>query len=188
MPLEHAILAFIDQQPLSGYDLKKEFDASVAHFWTATQSHIYKALEGLEKKGWAQMQPVAQEGKPTRKEYHITPAGSAELRRWLTTPLPADPVRQSMLIQIFFSHGSSNDEIAALLQSRLQEVNSRLHNLGGAVQDTIENCPLPSADERNRRLWQVTLDYGLSYYSFERAWLEKTLQFLRSLPPPQTPA
>ncbi len=50
MPLEHAILAFIEFQPMTGYDLKKNFDVSVAHFWSATQSHIYKSLEALEKK------------------------------------------------------------------------------------------------------------------------------------------
>ena len=44
MPLEHAILAFIKFQPVSCYDLKKYFDVSVAHFWSATQSHIYKSL------------------------------------------------------------------------------------------------------------------------------------------------
>ena len=51
MPLSHAILGFLDYQPMSGYDLKKYFDQSVAHFWSATQSHIYKALENLENEG-----------------------------------------------------------------------------------------------------------------------------------------
>ncbi|HNO95162.1 MAG TPA: PadR family transcriptional regulator, partial [Anaerolineales bacterium] len=88
MPLEHAILAILDFQPMSGYDLKKFFDVSVAHFWSATQSHIYKSLEGLEKKGWAEAQIIPQEGKPNRKEYQITAEGRSELRRWLITPLP----------------------------------------------------------------------------------------------------
>jgi hypothetical protein len=51
MALPHAILGFLDYGPMSGYDLKKFFDQSVAHFWSATQSHIYKALENLEQTG-----------------------------------------------------------------------------------------------------------------------------------------
>ena len=89
MPLEHAILAFIEFEPMSGYDLKKFFDVSVAHFWSATQSHIYKSLEGLEKKGWAEAHTIQQEGKPNRKEYQITDEGQQR-----TAPLaghsPAD--------------------------------------------------------------------------------------------------
>jgi DNA-binding PadR family transcriptional regulator len=49
VPLAHAILGFLDYQPMSGYDIKKTIDQSVSHFWSATQSHIYKALENLEK-------------------------------------------------------------------------------------------------------------------------------------------
>jgi DNA-binding PadR family transcriptional regulator len=119
MPLEHAILAFLEFRPMSGYDLKKFFDVSVAHFWSATQSHIYKSLEGLEKGGWVASQFIPQEGKPNRKEYHITEAGRAELRRWLKAPLPLDPVRHAWLIQVFFSHNSSNEEIVALLEARM---------------------------------------------------------------------
>lgn len=48
MPLAHAILASLDFQPMTGYDLKKFFDISVGHFWTTTQSHIYKELNDLE--------------------------------------------------------------------------------------------------------------------------------------------
>ena len=82
MPLAHAILGFLDYAPMSGYDLKKNFDQSVSHFWSATQSHVYKALENLEKDGLVKSQLIQQKGKPNRKQYQITGAGRAELRRW----------------------------------------------------------------------------------------------------------
>ena len=122
MPLAHAILASLDLQPMTGYDLKKFFDQSVGHFWSTTQSHIYKALNDLESQGWVQKHVIPQEDKPNRKEYSITEAGRAELRRWLTTPLPPTPVREAWLIQIFFSHNSSNAEIIALLEARLRDI------------------------------------------------------------------
>jgi PadR family transcriptional regulator AphA len=182
MPLEHAILAYIEYQPLSGYDLKKFFDVSVAHFWSATQSHIYKSLEGLEKKGWAESRIIPQDGKPNRKEYHITETGQAELRRWLTTPLPMDPVREATLIQIFFSHSSTNEEIAALLESRMQEIRLHLHILRTSAQTAINENAQRVGIERARQLWQITLDYGIAYYEFELAWNEKTMETIRKLP------
>lgn len=183
MPLEHAILAFLEFQPMTGYDLKKFFDVSVTHFWSTTQSHIYKSLDGLEKKGWAEATVIPQEGKPNRKEYQITDAGRSELRRWLVTPLPMDPVRDAHLIQIFFSHFSSNEEIGALLESRIKEIREQLQILKTSAQAGLDENAKRIGVERARQLWQLTLDYGIAYYEFELAWFEKTLKHLHKLPP-----
>lgn len=183
MPLEHAILAFLEFKPMSGYDLKKFFDISVAHFWSATQSHIYKSLEGLEKKGWAQAQVILQEGKPNRKEYQITDEGRSELRRWLVTPLPMSPVREPHLIQIFFSHFSTNEEIAALLEAHIGEIRQYVHILKTVVQAGLDENADQVGVERSRQLWQMTLDYGINHYEFELAWYEKALKRIHNLPP-----
>lgn len=187
MPLEHAILAFLEFQPMSGYDLKKIFDVSVAHFWSATQSHIYKALDGLEKKGWVESQVIPQEGKPNRKEFHITDEGRAELHHWLTTPLPLEQVREGWLIQVFFSHFSSNEELAALLEARMEAIRARLKSFRKDAQAAIDENARNIGVKRARELWQITLDYGIDYYEAELAWLEKTLERVRNLPPLMPP-
>lgn len=183
MPLEHAILSFLEFTPMTGYDLKKYFDVSVAHFWSATQSHIYKSLEGLEKKGWAESTIIPQEGKPNRKQYQITDEGRAELRRWLVTPMALDPVREGWLIQIFFSHLSSNEEIAALFEERIRQIRERLESLRSTAQKAIDENKKEIPFERANQLWQVTLDYGIDYYEFELAWSEKMLAACKTLPP-----
>jgi len=188
MPLEHAILAILDFQPMSGYDLKKFFDMSVAHFWSATQSHIYKALAELEKKSWVEKQAILQEGKPSRNEFTITEAGRLELRSWLTTPLPLAPVRHSWLIQIFFSHFSTNEEIAALFETRIQEMRARLEVYKGVAQAAIDQNAAQIGIERMRLLWQTTLDYGIDYYQFELDWHTRMLARIRALPPLTPPA
>src|SRR4030095_6694745 len=99
---------------MSGYDLKKFFDQSVAHFWSATQSHIYKALELLESEGMVESQVIQQQGKPNRNQDHITESVRAELRRWVSTPLPVEAKREAWLIQIFFAHNITNAEIGSL--------------------------------------------------------------------------
>ena len=187
MPLEHAILAFIEFEPMSGYDLKKFFDQSVAHFWSATQSHIYKSLEGLEKKGWAEAHIIQQESKPNRKEYQITSTGRAELRRWLVTPLPMEPVREACLVQIFFSHFSTNEEIAKLFEIRMKQIRDQIQILKTSAQTAIDENAKQIGIERARQLWQITLDYGIDYYEFELAWHEKTLATIRNLPPLMPP-
>ena len=187
MPLPHAILGFLDFQALSGYDLKKYFDQSIAHFWSATQSHIYKALEKLEKGGLVESQVFVQEARPNRKQYQITEAGRAELHHWLTSPLPLEQVREAWLIQVFFSHASTNDEIAALLETRIQAIRERLDAYHTDAQAAIDQNVDRVGEERARQLWQITLDRGIEYYKFELAWLEKTLECARDLPSLTTP-
>src|ERR1041385_1852403 len=111
---------------MTGYDLKKYFDQSVAHFWSATQSHIYKALENLENDGMVESQIIQQEGKPNRKQYQITAAGEAELRRWVSTPLPVEAKREAWLIQVFFAHNITNAEIASLFENRIERLHKSL--------------------------------------------------------------
>ncbi len=183
MPLEHAILAFLDYQPMSGYDLKKNFDQSIAHFWSATQSHIYKSLEGLEKKGWVEARTILQDGKPNRKEYALTPAGHEELHSWLATPLPLEQVREAWLIQIFFAHLLSNEELAAIFASRRVEIEQRLDLYKNQAQAAIERNADLIGIERARELWQITLDYGIARFNFEQEWNQKMAERVRNLPP-----
>ena len=181
MPLSHAILGFLDYQPMSGYDLKKFFDQSVAHFWSATQSHIYKALENLESEGMVESQVIQQEGKPNRKQYKITDAGRTELRRWVSTPLPVEAKREAWLIQVFFAHNITNEEIADLFKNRIERLRTGLSECQMAQKAIDENARKVGM-ERLQNLWQLTLDYGIHYFENEINWLEKTLPVVRNLP------
>lgn len=181
MSLAHAILASLDLQPMTGYDLKKFFDMSVGHFWTTTQSHIYKALTELEEEGWVEKELIEQEDKPNRKEYSITPSGRAELHRWLTTPLPPAPVREAWLIQLFFSHTSTDEEIVALVDERGKNIREIINTYKGQTQTTIPQ-ELPPGLERARALWQITLDYGIAFYQFELKWNKEILERVQNLP------
>lgn len=181
MPFAHAILGFLDYQPMSGYELKKHFDRSVAHFWSATQSHIYRALETLESDGMVTSQVIPQEGRPNQKQYQITDAGRTELRRWISTPLPVEHPRSAWLIQVFFAHNLANEELASLFEKRIEHLRTYLAQLQDVQKTMDENYKMSA--KRMRSLWQLTLDYGVDYYQNEINWLKKNLVVVRKLPP-----
>jgi PadR family transcriptional regulator AphA len=176
--LEHAILGFLTYRPFSGYDLKKFFDESVRHFWSATQSQIYRTLGRMTKDGWVRMEMVEQEDRPNRKVYHITDEGLAELRRWLTTPLDLPAIRREWLIQVFFAHRLSDEEIIAVFEGRAEKLRHKLELFRTGVQPVIERRFTEVGSERSRRLWQFTLDYGISYLEWELQWIESALEDL----------
>ena len=95
MSLEHVILGFLEVGPKTGYDLKKRFDRSVAGFWPADQSRIYRTLAKLSERGFVSQEVVAQSDRPDRKVYHISDEGREELHRWLAECEPGSPGRIS---------------------------------------------------------------------------------------------
>ncbi len=130
MSLDHAILGFLQYKPLSGYDLKVEFDFSLQYSWPADQSHIYRTLARLAEKKWIEIEVVRQSTRPDRKVYHITKKGREELMRWLSMPALNKDVRQAQLIQIFFAAHLPDDQalklfegLAALVRKALPELN-----------------------------------------------------------------
>ncbi|MCX6066650.1 MAG: PadR family transcriptional regulator [Chloroflexi bacterium] len=187
MPLSHAILGFLEYQPMTGYDLKKIFDQSVAHFWSATQSHIYKALETLEKDGFVESQIIQGEGKPNRKQYQITQAGRGELHRWVSTPLPLETQRHAWLIQVFFAHGHTNEDVISLFEQRIAAIEQYQAQALFMAQTYLDENAKQVGIQRLGALWQLTLDYGNEYYANEVAWLKKTIGRIRELPPMTLP-
>lgn len=86
----------------SGYELKREFEMSIRHFWAAELSQIYVALKKLERKRL--LRSVVAPGKkgPNRRIYKTTARGHAALRQWLAgEPIIADE-RFPYIGQIYF--------------------------------------------------------------------------------------
>jgi PadR family transcriptional regulator AphA len=184
MSLDHAILGFLNYRPFSGYDLKKVFDSSVRHFWSADQSQIYRTLARLAKKGLVEQQVIRQEDRPDRKVYHITPQGQSALADWLRSPLPPDDVRSAEFIQIFFAGQLSDDEIIAMFerfaaQMRLGlQMFDRVPRQMDAYSDTIQS-------EREFFFWLLTLEAGQRAAQANLEIVEDILTRLRSGEIPQ---
>ena len=99
MSLRHAVLGLLADRPSSGYDLMGVFDQGLAYAWPAHQSQVYGELAKLTARGLADVADVGPRG---RKEYSITDAGRAELRRWLATTAPERVVRYEPILRSFF--------------------------------------------------------------------------------------
>lgn len=170
MSLRHAVLGLLSHGPLTGYDLKKHVDGSVAHFWQADQAQIYRTLAGLVADGFAEVHVVAQDGRPDRKEHHVTAGGLAELGDWLASPLAVDVVREPFLARVFFAGRLPPSGVAALLDQREGAARAQLERL---------RALLPSADAAAAAgglgglLRRATLINGIRHVETELAWLDE---------------
>lgn len=170
MSLKHAILGFLSYRPMSGYDLKKAFDGSVQHFWPADQSQIYRTLAQAAAEGLVE-RAADGDGPRDRHTYYLTDAGRAELRRWLTTPLPPTDDREPFLIQVFFAANLDREDALAIIERQREMIRGQLAMFRQVYEGAMagrERAPSPEAFFYS----MLTLEYVLSLGPAYLRWLD----------------
>lgn len=122
MDVKTVCLGMLTEGPASGYDLKKEFESSFAHFFAAGYGSIYPALSWLSEHGLVDCEEVPQEGKPDRKVYEITGEGREFLLEALKDPNPCHKIRSEFLATMCFAHLMRPEDVETVLDNRLAEI------------------------------------------------------------------
>lgn len=126
-PITYGILGLLAfWGPLSGYDLKRLFDHTLAPMWGAAQSQIYKELRRMKELGWVDMQREEQESRPDRKLYSITDQGHIALRKWQAQPSEIIQVRDELLLKVLFGTFASPADLAQNIRTSIAEHEMRL--------------------------------------------------------------
>ncbi|HWS50898.1 MAG TPA: PadR family transcriptional regulator [Microbacterium sp.] len=171
MQLRHAILGLLDIAPQSGYDLRRAFEHSVAHFWHADQSQIYRTLDRLEADGAIATETIPQQGRPDRRVHSLTETGRAELHAWLRAPLESLQPKEPFLARLFFAAPLGVDGILTLLDEREAAIRVGLEQLRA----------LPSGDgDLGAILRAATLHAGIRQGEAELDWLRTTRRMLKA--------
>ncbi len=178
MSLPHLLLGLLNISPMSGYDLNKEFNTTIQHFWATDQSQIYRTLYKLEEEKKVRVEMIIQEDNPNKKVYTITEVGQAELRRWLAEPLPESAVRESWLGQLFFSDQLENVAVVKVLEAHLVQTQERLAALE-ALQAVYPSGEARAQILRTYQFQLLTLDFGLEVHRFHAEWLKKAIEQIK---------
>lgn len=180
MSLRHALLGFLNYGPHTGYELKKVFDVSVAHFWNAELSQIYPTLKSLETEGLVEMEVEVQADRPNRKVYSITEDGRRELLDWLRTPAEPDQVRESLLIKVWFGSSLKKDQIIGVLEQRAAELRERLAAYAAAA-GFVREYTTRTEMQSEALFWQLTMDAGVKHSQAHLEWIEDTIRTLEKM-------
>ncbi len=125
--LKYAILGLINREPMTGYDITREFDSNqLANFWYAKHSQVYPELARLTDEGLVTYEIVIQGEKMEKKLYTITEEGIRQLREWLLAdePLEATP-KDVFRLRMYFSDSMSYEEMKQHLSRQLKKHNSK---------------------------------------------------------------
>jgi DNA-binding PadR family transcriptional regulator len=110
----------------TGYDLKKRFESTFGHFFQAGYGSIYPALAQLADTDLVSCCEVFDEGKPAKKVYRITEAGTRELVKTLGSTTPTHKIRSEFLAVMYFAELVDPRQLERIIDHRVSEMNDVL--------------------------------------------------------------
>jgi DNA-binding PadR family transcriptional regulator len=168
--LHYIILGLLGAHPMSGYDIKRAFDRSLATYWNAGNSQIYTTLKTLAARRLVSSEIIPQEGRPNRRVYSLTNAGRTALDAWLAEPVPSRFTKDEFLTRLFFCGQTSDttalrhlEEHEAALHTQLADMERALRDYGGRA-------------TRRPRL----LEYQMLVREYKQALLQTDLEVTRA--------
>ena len=135
MALHHAVLALLASKPAHGYELKTDFEQAVGDQWGGLNiGHLYQLLDRLSRDGLIESERRPQQVKPDRIVHRITPAGRAELGRWLAEPsVRARGYRDDFFLKVMAAIRSGDPvTLAGVLSRQRTHLLRELHTLAEA--------------------------------------------------------
>jgi DNA-binding PadR family transcriptional regulator len=165
-PTEFAILGFLAEAPMSGYDIKQEVEQRLGTFWTESYGNIYPMLRRLRTRKLVSMRLVAgRRGPSRRKLYTITDAGRNALARWFETPVAPLRPRNEFLLRVFFGRHAPAGVLAHDLRGFAAKATQTLQHLRSVRARLSAEDELP-----DRVYWESVIDYGEQVFATLASW------------------
>jgi DNA-binding PadR family transcriptional regulator len=191
MSLRHALLAILTAEPMTGYDLMRYFDGSVAYVWSAPHSQIYPELRRMHEQGLIDGELVSRGERAEKRRYSINEKGIAALKEWADELLPLQPGRDAHRLKAAYFEWSSFDGARRQLSEHLNHYRTRLAQWERLVED-IEAGRVPLLQRRLKRAPRNAHDAIVAYKLFafrgeiararaEMAWAEEGLALVDRL-------
>jgi DNA-binding PadR family transcriptional regulator len=106
LTIEHALLGFLKQGPLHGYQLHQQVNgpAGLKRIWYVKQAQLYALLGKLEEAGYITSSIQRQETRPARRVFQMTRTGLEAFQNWLSNPVERPrQMRQEFQAKLFFA-------------------------------------------------------------------------------------
>ncbi|MFJ2393905.1 PadR family transcriptional regulator [Streptomyces sp. NPDC087843] len=179
MALRNAVLAALLEGEASGYDLAKEFDASVANFWMATPQQLYRELERMTSEGLIEARLVRQERRPNKRVFSLTAAGRVALREFTADPPKPTAIRDELLVKVQSVDAGDDAAVRAAIAERLEWARAKLARYERLRARLLDGRTEDEFLARAERVGPyLTLMRGRSFEEENIRWAERALDVL----------
>lgn len=168
MDIRTLCLGILTKGDATGYEIKKTFEQELSHFYDASFGSIYPALTKMTEEGLVNCTEQAQEGRPDKKVYAITPAGRMSFLDALSKEPRKDKIRSEFLAMLMFSDLLSPSRVAHLIDRRLMEVDDFINHNAGCHTEAMTNAE------------KFLIGFGEAIYRAERDYLNENRHLLEA--------
>jgi PadR family transcriptional regulator, regulatory protein AphA len=163
MDVRTICLGILTRGDATGYEIKNLFqDDGYQYFVEASFGSIYPALNRLTEEGLVSVRAEAQEKRPDRKVYSITPAGRGAFIASLLKPLPEDRHRSPFVFTMLFSDLLPQSHARTLLDTYVAQTEIKLAQLSES--NTKQKTPGEEfANGFGRAIYEAMLEYLRAY-------------------------
>lgn len=140
MPIQHAVLALLDDGPTHGYELKRRFEAAIGPQWGRLNiGHLYQTLDRLAREGFVTSERVSNDVRPDRRVFALTDAGREELAGWLERPAErVSGYRDELFFKLLVASRSGADTVGGVVSRQRAYQLGQLRTLGELRRDHSE--------------------------------------------------
>jgi len=109
----YVLLGLLQEENLSGYDMKKIIEIRMSFFWQESYGQIYPELSNMKEEGLIEISNTVstEDIKREKVRYRITPQGKRELKRWMEAENEKDTSRSEILLKMYLSTDRNVEEM-----------------------------------------------------------------------------
>ena len=175
MSLPHVILTVLSTRDATGYDITKEFSATIGYFWKASHQQVYRELNKMAQNNLVTCVLQPQEGKPDRKVYSITAAGRTALGEWFEQPSAHPTVRDEFSAKLMACAVQPSTAYKNQLKGLVDESEKLVHHYQEIERGYYANM---NTLDKQQRLERLTLRRNLV---MRQAWIEWAKEVVNEL-------
>ena len=124
MSIRQGLLALLDEGPMHGYGLRREFERRTGAVWPLNVGQVYTTLARLERDG---LVTRGEELDATQASYGLTASGRAAVEQWFATPVGAGGrPRDELAIKLAMAVTVPGIDVARVVQTQRTHTVRRL--------------------------------------------------------------
>lgn len=160
---KYAILGILNQSPMHGYEIKKEFEQSVSYIWSINIGQLYTLLKKMEGDKVIAKREVHQDNKRDKTVYEITDAGRYELQEWLSTPVLNRQTKDEFYLKMMFLTQVDKEKARRYVDEQIK-----------AMEKQSETYKAVEIDhgERMDKFMSLLLEASIMHFEVDIKWLK----------------
>ncbi|HHV11084.1 MAG TPA: PadR family transcriptional regulator [Clostridiales bacterium] len=171
------ILGLLQEEDLSGYEIKKIINIRMSFFWQESYGQIYPELGKLREEGLIEQIPsgAGPKAKVEKIKYRITPEGNRVFKQWMEAENEKDTIRSEFLLKMYFSTQENSEEMKRHLMEFKEQADQKVALFQLFYQELARDIDM----HNNHRQILKVLGLGLRQAQLYSDWSEEMLEELK---------